>query len=111
METDAPVTEPIPPGAAAQGKTEMPPPIELASTINLIHLQKQLKGVAKDNFEFRNIRNGTKVVTKDMVDYQAVKNYLNTQSLPYFTFHTKIHKTNQGSNTQPPNKHLCRGHS
>jgi hypothetical protein len=92
METDAPVTEPIPPEAAAQGKTGRPPPIVLTSTVNLIQLQEQLKGVAKDNFEIRNTRNGTWVLTKDMVDYQAVKNYFDTQSLPYFTFFPKSQK-------------------
>jgi hypothetical protein len=93
METDAPVTEPISPEAAAQGKMGRPPTIVLTSIVNLIQLQKQLKGVAKDNFEFRNTRNGTRVVTKNMVDYQAVKNYLNTQSLPYFTFYPKSQKS------------------
>jgi hypothetical protein len=111
LETDAPFTEPIPPEAAAQGKTGRPPPIVLTSTVNLIQLQKQLKDVAKDNFEFRNTRNGTRVVTKDMVDYQAVKNYFNTQSLPYFTFFSKIPETNPGSNSSPPSQHPCGGHS
>jgi hypothetical protein len=83
METDASVTEPIPPEAAAEGKTGRSPPIVLTSTVNLIQLQKQLKGVAKDNFEFRSTQNGTRVVTKDMVGYQAVKTFLNTQSLSY----------------------------
>jgi hypothetical protein len=89
METDAPVTEPIPPEAAAQGKTGRPSPVVLTTIVNLIQLQKQLKGVTKDNFEFRNTRNGTRVFTKDMVDYQAVKNFLNTKSLPCFTFYPK----------------------
>jgi hypothetical protein len=47
METDATVTEPIPPEATAQGKTGRPPPIVLTSAVNLIQLQKELKGVAK----------------------------------------------------------------
>jgi hypothetical protein len=58
----------------------------LTSAANLIQLQKQLEGVVEENFEIRSTRNGTRLVTKDMVDYQAVKNFLNTQSLPYFTF-------------------------
>jgi hypothetical protein len=33
------------------------PPIILTSTFNLIHLQKQLKGLIKENFEFRSTRN------------------------------------------------------
>jgi hypothetical protein len=58
----------------------------------LIQLQKQLKGVAKQNFEFRNTRNGTRVVTKDMVDYQAVKSHFDKNSLSYYTFSTKAEK-------------------
>jgi hypothetical protein len=50
METEATVTEPIPPEATAQGKTGRQPPIVLTSAVNLIELQKQLKGVAKENF-------------------------------------------------------------
>jgi hypothetical protein len=92
MNTEATVTEPIPPEATAQGKTGRPPKIALTSTVNLIQLQKQLKCLAKENFEFRSSRNGSRVVTKDMVDYQAVKNILNTQSLSYFTFYPKYEK-------------------
>jgi hypothetical protein len=92
MDTDAPATEPISPEVAAEGKTGRPPPIVLTSTVNLTQLQKQLKGLAKDNFEFRSTRNGTRVVTKDMVDYQAVKTFLNTHSLPYFTYYPKPQK-------------------
>jgi hypothetical protein len=86
METDATVTEPTPPEATAQEKTGRLPPIVLTSAVNFIQLQKQFKGVVKENFEFRSSRNGTRVVTKDMMDYQAVKHFLNTQSLSYFTF-------------------------
>jgi hypothetical protein len=57
------------------------------SAANLIQLQKQLKGVAKQNFEFRSTRNGTRVVTKDMVDYQAVTTFLNNHSLSYYIFY------------------------
>jgi hypothetical protein len=46
-----------------------PPPIILTSAINVIKLQKQLSGLVKDNFEFRNTRNGTRFVTKEMADF------------------------------------------
>jgi hypothetical protein len=81
METDALVTVSNPTEAAAHVKSARPPPIVLTSVANLIQLQKQLKGVAKHNFEFRSTRNGTKVVTTDMVDYQAVRTFLDTHSL------------------------------
>jgi hypothetical protein len=75
--------------AGAPGKSGRPPPVILMSAANLIQLQKQLKGVAQQNFEFRNTRNGTRVVTKDMVDYQAVTSYFEIHSLSYFTFFPK----------------------
>jgi hypothetical protein len=49
-------------------KTCRPLPIILTSSTNLIQLQKQLKNVVKEDFEFRNTRNGTGVITRGMVD-------------------------------------------
>jgi hypothetical protein len=68
MDTDAPDTEPTAAEVAVPGQPGRPPPKVLASATNLIQLQKQLKGVAKQTFEFRNTKNETRV-TKDMVDY------------------------------------------
>jgi hypothetical protein len=50
-----------------------PPPIILTSAINLIQLQKQLKGFVKGSVDFRNTRNGTRAVTKEMTDFLAIK--------------------------------------
>jgi hypothetical protein len=66
-----------------------PPPIILTSAINLIQLQKQLKGLVEGSFEFRNTRNGTRIVTKEIADFSAIKEYLNFQNLNYFTFYPK----------------------
>jgi hypothetical protein len=66
-----------------------PPIILLTSAINLIQLQKQLKGLVTGSFEFRNTKNGTRIVTKEMADYSAIKEYLNSQNLNYFTFYIK----------------------
>jgi hypothetical protein len=55
----------------------------------LIQLQKQLKGFVKGKFEFRNTRNGTRVVTKEMVDFSVIKEHFNDQNLNYFTFFPK----------------------
>jgi hypothetical protein len=43
-------------------QTGRPPPIFLASTTNLMQVQKQLKCFVNDNFEFRSTRNGTRFV-------------------------------------------------
>jgi hypothetical protein len=45
--------------------------------------------VARQTFEFRNTKNRTRVVTKDMVDYLAVKSFYEQNSHPYFTFFPK----------------------
>jgi hypothetical protein len=46
-------------------KSGRPPPIILTSTVNLIHLQKQVKSLVQQYFEFRTTRNGTKIITRD----------------------------------------------
>jgi hypothetical protein len=43
-------------------------------------------------FWVRNTRNGTRVVTKDVVDYQAVKSNFDKNSLSYHTFFPKSEK-------------------
>jgi hypothetical protein len=55
----------------------------------LIQLQKQIKTVAKQSFELRTTRNGTRVTTRDMVDYLAVKAHFDSTSMSYFTFFPK----------------------
>jgi hypothetical protein len=86
MDTDAPDTESTTTEKAVQEKLGRPPPIVLTSASNLIQLQKQLKGVAKDTFEFRSTKNGTRVVTKNMVDYQSVKTYFQSKNCPTIPF-------------------------
>jgi hypothetical protein len=87
MDTDAPGTESSAAEEPVPGKASGPPPIILTSAINLIQLQKQLKGIAKQQFEFRSTKNGTRVTTKNMVDYQSVKGHF--EALPYNTFYPK----------------------
>jgi hypothetical protein len=65
-------------------QTGRPPPIKLTSATNLIQLQKQLKGFVKGSFEFRSTRNGTRVVTKEIADFSAIKAYLNSTSTCIF---------------------------
>jgi hypothetical protein len=72
--------------------TGRPPPIILTSAVNLIQLQKQLRNVVKGDFEFRNTRNGTRVVIKGMDYIEAVKAHFSTNDLTYFTFFPKALK-------------------
>jgi hypothetical protein len=73
-------------------KSGRPPPIVLTSTINLIQLQKTFKGFVSGSFEFRNTRSGTRIVTKKMADFSAIKTFLETNKLPFFTFFPKSEK-------------------
>jgi hypothetical protein len=58
----------------------------MASTTNLIRLQSDVKDHVKGEYEFRNIRNGTRIISKEMADYSAMKSYLEGNNLHYFTF-------------------------
>jgi hypothetical protein len=75
-----------------QATAGRPPPIVLTASTNLMHLQKELKGLVKGNFEFRNTRNGTRVVTREMADYSAIRAYYDGRKLNYYTFHPKSEK-------------------
>jgi hypothetical protein len=71
------------------------PPLTL--TVNVIHLQKKLKDLVKGSFEFRNSRNGTRVVTREMLDYSAIRAFFDDQKYHYFTFHAKVGEAYKGS--------------
>jgi hypothetical protein len=47
-----------------------PPPIILTSTNNLLQLQKKIRGLVKGNFDFRNTRQGTRVVIGKLRTFQ-----------------------------------------
>jgi hypothetical protein len=57
-----------------------------------MQLQKVNKSVVKDNLELRNTRNGTRVITKTLVDFAAVKDYVEGHNLPHFTLYPKYLK-------------------
>jgi hypothetical protein len=58
----------------------------MTSTINLIRLHSDLKDQVKGEYEFRNTQNATRNITQEMVDYSAMKSYLEKNNLHYFTF-------------------------
>jgi type II restriction/modification system DNA methylase subunit YeeA len=62
------------------------------SAINLIQLQGNLKSIVKGNFEFWSTRNGTRLVTREMAAYSAIREYFDSKNLNYFTFHPKSQK-------------------
>jgi hypothetical protein len=92
MNTDSSVTEATTPEEAVTGKAGRPPPIILTSNTNPIQLLKQLKNVVKDDFEFRNSKNGIRVITKSLTDFEAVTSFYSTQNLSYYSFFPKSEK-------------------
>jgi hypothetical protein len=92
MDTDSASSEASPSETTAPGKTGRPPLIILTSAVNLIQLQKQLKGVVSEDFEFRSTRNGTRVIMRGMADFQSVKSYFDNHNLSYFSFFPKNEK-------------------
>jgi hypothetical protein len=62
------------------------PPIVLTCQLNLIQLQRHLKGLLKGDFGFRNTRHGTRVVTKEMADFSAIPSHFESNNLLYFTY-------------------------
>jgi hypothetical protein len=93
MNTDASGTEDTSNEGTVPGKTSRPPAIILTSTTNLIQFQEQLKNEIKQNFEFRSIRNGTRVITRSMAGFQSVKSYYDANKMSYYSFHPKSEKS------------------
>jgi hypothetical protein len=52
-----------------------PPPIILTSATNLLQFQKSIKDIVKGSFELRSTKNGTRVLTKEMADFSAIKSF------------------------------------
>jgi hypothetical protein len=46
----------------------------------------------KGNFEFRNAKDGTRIISRELFDYSVIRIYLDSQSLNYFTFCAKSEK-------------------
>jgi hypothetical protein len=80
------------PQQSAAKQVGRPPPIVLTTTTNMLALQKHIREIATGNFEFRNTRSGTKIVTKEMTDFSAIRKYLEQSNLSYFTFFPKSEK-------------------
>jgi hypothetical protein len=91
MDTDTSGTEANTVEEAVPGKAGRPPPIILTATTNLIQ-KRQLKNVSKGVFAFRNIKTGTRVITRSMTDFEAVKFYFSTHNLSYYSFFPKSQK-------------------
>jgi hypothetical protein len=73
-------------------KTARPPTITLTSTTNLLQLQKQLKIVVIENFEFPSTWNKTRVIKRGMADLQSVNSQFDANNLSDYAFYPKSEK-------------------
>jgi hypothetical protein len=48
--------------------------------------------MVKEYFVFRNTRNGTRVITRGMANFLAIKSHFEENNLPFFTFYNKSEK-------------------
>jgi hypothetical protein len=77
---------------APTNKAGRPPPIILTSTVNLIQLQREVRDIVEGDFEFRNTRSGTRITTKNLGDFSAIRKFLEAKNLSHFTFFQKSEK-------------------
>jgi hypothetical protein len=42
--------------------------------------------VVRENFEFRSRRIGTRVITRNVADFQSIKSHFDSQNLSYYSF-------------------------
>jgi hypothetical protein len=82
MDTDSASTESTPREKTTTAKTCRPPPVVLISAIKLIQLHKQLKNVVKEDFEFHNTKNGTRIITREIVNFLEVKSHFERITCP-----------------------------
>jgi vacuolar-type H+-ATPase subunit I/STV1 len=64
----------------------------LTSAINLMKLQRQIRDIVEGNFEFRNTRSGTRIVTKEMENFSSIKKHRESTNRSYFTYFPKSGK-------------------
>jgi hypothetical protein len=53
---------------------------------NLVRLKSDLKDHVEGEYEFRNTRSQTRIITKEVADSSAMKSYVEKSNLHYFTF-------------------------
>ena len=48
--------------------------------------------MVKEIFDFRSTRNGTRVITRGVEDFQSVRSHFDTNNLYFYSFYTKSEK-------------------
>jgi hypothetical protein len=80
------------PEQEASRDSDRPSSKVMISTTNLIRIQSDLKERVKGEHDFRNKRNGTRIIIKETADYSAIKCHLEKNNLHYFTFSPNFEK-------------------
>jgi hypothetical protein len=76
-------------GDKAPSQAGRPPPIFLTATTNRLQLQKKLRAFVKGSFDFRNTRNRTRIVTKELSDFSVITAFFQEENLSFYTVHPK----------------------
>jgi hypothetical protein len=66
--------------------------IIITTQINMLKFQGEIKSIAKGSFEFRNTKNGTRVIVREMAEYLAIKSQLEKKKILFYAFHHKTLK-------------------
>jgi hypothetical protein len=77
----------------------------MTSTINLIQFQSNLKDHIEGEYNFLNTRNGTRIITKEVTDYSAMKSHLEKNNVHYFDLLPKFRKACKESKPSPSPGH------
>jgi hypothetical protein len=105
METETTGTENTLPVQKIPRKPGRLSPTMIISTTNLIQLQSELNDHVKGEHQFRNTRNETHIIRKDMEDYSAMKSCLEKNNLHYFTFSPDSEKPMKAVIRHLPTRH------
>jgi hypothetical protein len=96
-------------GDQATSQAGRPPPIIITAATNLLQLQKKQRVFVKGSVEFRNTRNGTRVVTKELSDFSVIKASRQGKSVLLYLLPQK-HETYKSHNTAPTFPHPSGGY-
>jgi hypothetical protein len=104
MDTDAASAE-ASPRETHPAKAGRRPTIILTSGTNLLQFQKSIKRIVKGSFVFRSTKNGTRVHTKEMADFSAIKSFFLSKKLSFYTYFPKSQKPIKAVIRHLPPKH------
>jgi hypothetical protein len=79
-------------GTSQRSVKDRPSLILMKTTINLLSFQPRIRAIVKGSFEFRNTKNGARVIAREMAKYLAIKSHLEQRKINFYTFDPKSMK-------------------